>query len=304
MPQSLDDLKERVETINEVFSELLKKWEALALANQEQLKTGINKAYGQAVSFRHEYETAMAGKDKNRPVITQTYADVTIGKDGDLFAKSIEAKSLTAPTKGDANLLLKKAINQIAGLTGFTPRAQDVRIIDLRIEGSNPWPSSGGEYGKARPAISLEEIQRLAKEELWKFIGGNAPAEGAYQLMAWLNGESHKPKFLGGTKEIVFAKDIKKFENSNPNSSRVLLVDKKDTAGHLRCVTIKIRYINGYPTYKKLLPQDAIHLDELIFQIYKEILETKAKIQLAKIKYRTSSSKAKFKTERDYTYTS
>ncbi|WP_395315826.1 hypothetical protein [Variovorax sp. UC74_104] len=302
MPQSLDDLRERVKTINVVFSQLLSDWNTLAEASQEQLTTGINKAYGQAASFQHEYQTAMAGKDKHRPVITQKFADVTIGAADDFFAKSIEAKSLTAPTKGDANLLYKKAIKQIAGETGYMPRANDVRIIDLRIEGTNPWPLPGGAYGKARDQTSLEDIQKLAKEELWKFSGGDTPADGARELMSWLNGETHKPKFLKGGKEIYFAKDLKQFSTSNPNSSRVLIVDEHKKVAHLRCVTIKIRYIEGYPTYKKLKPKESLYLDEIIFQMYKDITDLKAQIRLAKIRYRTSSSDAVF--TRDYTYTS
>jgi len=300
MPQSLEDLRERVETINEVFSQLLDEWKTLAAANQEQLTTGINKAYGQAASFKHEYQTAMAGKDKNRPVITQKFADVTIGAEDDLFAKSIEAKSLTAPTKGDANLLYKKAIKQIAGETGSMPRAKDVRIIDLRIEGTNPWPCPGGAYGQERDEISLDKIQRLAKEELWKFTGGDVPADGARELMSWLNGETHKPKFLKGGKEIYFAKDLNQFSASNPNSSRVLIVDEHKKVAHLRCVTIKIRYVEGYPTFKKEKPTESLHLDEIVFQTYKDITDLKAQIRLAKVRYRTSSSKAKF--IRDYTY--
>jgi len=286
MSQTVEDLKERVERINTVFNKLLENWDDLELHVQTQLTTGVNKAYGQAASFEHEYETVTAAERKGRLVITQTHADVTIGEADSLFAKSVEAKSLTAPTKGAANLLITKAINQVAGETGSMPREKDVRIIDLKIDGSNPWPAPGGGYGLPRPEVSLEDLQKWAKEELWEITGGNSPVPGASVLMDWLNDEQHGSKKFTNPKIVVASFD-KKFSESNFYSSRLLVANAKKTSfTHLRCLTIKIRYHKPYVTYKTENKAKPIHLEELIYQIFKDTSSTKAKIELAKIKYR------------------
>ena len=291
MPQSVDNLKERVEAINEIFTKLLDEWDNLKLHSQTQLTTGINKAYGQAASFEHEYETVVAAEKKARPVVTQVHADVTTGKADSLFAKSIEAKSVTAPTKGAANLLIKKAIEQVAGLTGSVPRQNDVRIIDLKIEGTNPWPASGGGYGLDRPNVSLEDIQRWAEDELWDVIGGSSPVTGASDLLDWLNGENHSSKVFKKP-EIAVASFQNKFLESNKFSSRLVVTGVDGKFAHLRCLTIKIRYSTPYITFKKNNIGKPIHLQELIFQIYKKISSKSAGIELAKIKYGVPSKDA------------
>lgn len=285
MTQSVDDLKERVEAINEIFIKLLDDWDNLAVHVQTQLTTGINKAYGQAASFVHEYETVIAAQKKERPVITQVHADVTTGEADSLFAKSIEAKSVTAPTKGAVNLLIKKAINQVAGNTGSLPRTNDVRIIDLKIEGTNPWPASGGGYGQARPKVSLEDIQKWAQEELWDITGGENPVPGASELMDWLKKENHSPKEFKKP-QIIVASFNDKFNKTNGYSSRLVVTGPSKEFVHLRCLTIKIRYQTPYITYKKENIEKSIHLEELIFQIYKKTSSKTAQIELAKIKYR------------------
>ncbi|MET3459835.1 hypothetical protein [Variovorax atrisoli] len=288
MTQSVDDLKERVESISEIFTTLLDDWANLKVHTRTQLTTGINKAFGQAASFEHEYLTVKAAEEKGRLVITQVHADVTTGAADNLFAKSIEAKSLTAPAKGDANLLIKKAIKQVAGLTGSMPRTNDVRIIDLKIDGTNPWPAPGGAYGQPRPNISLEKIQTLAEEELWKLIGGTAPVKGGSDLINWLDGETHtNPVLQGSSHKIVYAGDY--FQTTNANTSRVLIKDSLGNFAHLRCLTIKIRYNEAYITYREHNVGKEVHLDEMVFQIYKKMSAMKPEIEIAKIKYRVPS---------------
>jgi len=285
MTQAAKDLRERVERINIIFNKLLDDWDDLELHVQTQLTTGVNKAFGQAASFEHEYETVCAAEKKGRLVITQTHADVTTGKADSLFAKSIEAKSLTAPTKGAANLLITKAIKQVAGETGSMPRENDVRVIDLKIEGTNPWPAPGGGYGLPRPDVSLEDLQKWAQAELWAITGGDTPVPGASELMDWLNGEKHFSKKYTSP-QIVVAGFEEKFIRTNGYSSRLLITDSNNNFKHLRCLTIKIRYSTPYVTYKKENIGKSIHLEEFIFQIFKGVSSKEAKIELAKIKYR------------------
>lgn len=284
MPQTSDDLKKRVDEANTIFLKLLGKWDRLSPITREQLTTGINKAYGQATSFHHEYKIARASEKKFREVITQVHADVTVGQADSLFAKSIEAKSVTAPTKGDANTLIRKALEQLAGMTGFSPRDNDVRVLDLKIADQNPWPNAGGGYGLSRDIISLEDILSMAKDELWALID-DATRPGAQGLLAWLSGETYSSPLLEGRLRQV--QRASKILETNPHSSRMLVKDRHGNAGHLRCLTIKIRYAIPYLTYRKSQLLNDIFLDEMVFQVYRGISKS-TEIRLAKTKYRIS----------------
>ena len=144
MTQSTDELKQRVDQISAIFKGILGDdtvWTNLDQKKRQQLITGVNKSYGQAMSFLHEYTTTKAGENKGRAVVTQKHADVTVGQADQLFAKSAECKSVTKPEKGAVNKVIGEAIEQLGGQTGHDPRPGDVRIVDIRIDGSNnPWP--------------------------------------------------------------------------------------------------------------------------------------------------------------------
>ncbi|RTD84018.1 hypothetical protein EJO68_33315 [Variovorax atrisoli] len=284
MSQTPDDLQKRVDETNAIFSKLLEKWDRLSPITRDQLTTGINKAYGQAASFQHEYKIARAAEKKLREVVTQVHADVTVGQADSLFAKSIEAKSVTAPTKGDANTLIRKALEQLAGMTGFTPRDNDVRVLDLKITDQNPWPNAGGGYGLSRDVIPLEDILRLAKEELWSLID-DPTRPGAQSLLTWLSGETYSSPLLQSRLRQV--QSASKLLGTNPHSSRMLVKDIHGHAGHLRCLTIKIRYASPYLTHKQSQPLNVIFLDEMVFQVHRGMSKSVG-INLAKTKYRIS----------------
>ncbi|RUR71076.1 hypothetical protein EJP67_28880 [Variovorax guangxiensis] len=297
MSQSVEDLKARRKAMNDIFEKLLDKWAGLTETTKSQLTTGINKSYGQAISFHHEYKLARAAEKKGREIITQQHADVTVGAADNLFAKSIEAKSVTAPTKGDANNLIKKAFEQLGGGTGFLPRPGDVRVLDLKIEGDNPWPNVGGGYGVPRNAISMEDIASLAQAEIWDLLTNVTAGAGTKALVTWLDGRDNIGHRL---KQIRLASSALETDNSldrlldpqlapstapNPHSSRKVIV-ALGVPHALRCLTIKIRYAKSYVTYKALDKDSPIHLDELVFQVYRHLQQDKASIELAKMKYK------------------
>ena len=263
MPQSKQDLLDRVASINEIFSKILTDttvYNSLGNAKQTQLATGINKAYGQAIAFLHEYASTAKAQNKNRQVITQLHADVTQGVADALFAKSSELKSVTKPETGAVNKVIRDALGQLAGLTGHTPRGQDVRIVDIRIDGlDNPWPLAGGVYGTQRTATTQATLVQTAKQ-LLDTLTGDANHTGASTLNTWLSGQNYpsKPGLSVGSLRTYRVSDPNAPFHSNqtilpnPNSTRPVYEtnDSKifgQPPSKIRCLTIKIRYSRGYP---------------------------------------------------------
>lgn len=263
MAQSKQELLDRIASISEIFSTILNDtnvYNNLGPDKQKQLTTGINKAYGQAVAFRHEYASTTKAQNKNRKVITQVNADVTQGVADALFAKSSELKSVTKPDKGAVDKVIRDALRQLAGLTGTTPRDQDVRIVDIRIDGSdNPWPFSGGVYGTPRGWTTANNLIQTAKQRLDE-LTGNSIHDGASTLTSWLNGQTYPNKqgLKVGTLRTHRVSDPNApwFSNqtilSNPNSTRPVYETNDSMIfgqppSRIRCLTIKIRYPAGYP---------------------------------------------------------
>ncbi len=267
--QTIVELRQRVAKIAEIFNDLLTdvKWTNLPGNIKNQITTGINKAYGQAVSFKLEYETTMKAQNKGRRIITQEHADVTVGKAEKFFAKSIECKSVTAPTNTDVNTMITKAIKQLAGLTGHQTRLEDVKIIDLRIDGNNnPWPLPGGTYGRNRDATTLDQIKDKALLEINRILGENNPA--ITNIKGWLNGT-----------DLTDAQEFKRLHNitfknepsaRHPKSTRPVFLDSSRYVNRIRCITFKIRYSSPYYLNDAVGPNRIKALDEIVLQYYKK----------------------------------
>ena len=283
MPQSTDELKGRVDQISAIFKSILDDnhvWTNLGQAKQQQLTTGINKAYGQAMSFLHEYTTTKAAENKARPVITQTHADVTVGHADQLFAKSSECKSVTKPEKGAVNKIVGEAIEQLGGQTGHTPRAGDVRIVDVKIDGNNnPWPLAGGTYGTDRGSALLANIQNQAVAELDAIVKANKA--GANAVRTWLMGEDYGKGIVTGTgrlrdvttsvpnpiNPVMFAPTTQKL---NPNSTRPVYQTMGGQVHKIRCLTIKIRYEFPYFLLDAMPQNQMSCLSEIVVQVYRK----------------------------------
>jgi len=283
MPQSTDELKGRVDQISAIFKSILDDnhvWTNLGQAKQQQLTTGINKAYGQAMSFLHEYTTTKAAENKARPVITQTHADVTVGHADQLFAKSSECKSVTKPEKGAVNKIIGEAIEQLGGQTGHTPRAGDVRIVDVKIDGNNnPWPLAGGTYGTDRGAALLTNIQNQAVAELNAIV--NVNKAGANAVRTWLTGEDYGRGFVTGTGRLrdvtssvpnpmnpLFLPPVN--QKLNPNSTRPVYQTMGGQVHKIRCLTIKIRYEFPYLLLDAMPQNQFSALAEIVVQVYRK----------------------------------
>jgi len=274
MTQSIQELSQRVATTSNVFSYFLNNqeiWTSLSEESKKIIITGINKSFGQALSAMHEYNTSQAGIAKLRKVETQTRGDVTIGSPNDLFAKTIECKSATAPTKGDVNALLRKALPQIAGVTGHYPRPEDARVIDLKIEGTcNPWPASGGTYGTQRTPQALDTLIFEAEKEVKNLLDESS----AKPLKDWILADPAlgKQTFHLGSLNYPnqFSPTLPFFPH--PNSSRPVYIENSQVH-KARCLTIKIRFTPTYPLTAQT-PNSPIYLEQLTLQAYRNQANT------------------------------
>lgn len=270
MAQSVSDLQDRVKEMKKIFDDLLANYGSLHPNVQTQLVTGINKAFGQACAFEHEYLRTQKTLGKSRKLVTQTYGDVTAGKSGQMFAKTSECKSVTQPDHGSVNTQIRKAIAQLSGATGHPPRADDVRIIDVLIHGKeNPWPMYGGSYGTKRGSNFLDRVIDRTEKAIATLL--SEPASNS--LLTWLDGQVIP---VGGTismlKDITY--DDPKYGKglSHPASTRpIALTPSSTTPGSsdihkIRCLTIKIRYEYYYIVKHS---GNYLGLTELVVQCFK-----------------------------------
>lgn len=279
MAQSLQELDQRVDQIAMIFKSIIADqnvWNHLGAAKQQQLITGINKSFGQAMSFAHEFITTQTAETKGRAVVTQAHADVTIGQADQLFAKSIECKSVTKPEKGAVNKIVGDAIEQLGGQTGHNPRGGDVRIVDVKIDGNNnPWPLAGGAYGTDRAAAMLATIQNQAEAELNAIVNANKP--GANAVRAWLAGENYAygVQQFGRLRDVT-APSVNPIHPSlppvtvkqHPHSTRPVYQDAGGNIRKVRCLTIKIRYEMAYLLTDPVPPNQLCGLSEIVVQVY------------------------------------
>lgn len=290
MPQTREELRDRVVATARIFGDILGNltaWNNLGAEKRQQLTTGINKAYGQAMSFLHEYLTTLSAENKGRTVVTQTHADVTVGAADALFAKSVECKNVTKPEKGAVNKVIGDALEQLSGQTGHNPRAGDVRVVDIKIDGTyNPWPLPGGAYGTNRTPATTNDIRTQAVAELKDIV--NANKAGAKAVKLWLAGETLENfAQLGRLRDVTDSVQpipglppimIKR----NPNSTRPIFQDTAGKINKIRCLTIKIRYEQPYLLSDAMPPNQFKGLQEIVVQVYTK--PTGLTIETAKIK--------------------
>ncbi|MBI4599836.1 hypothetical protein HY732_02850 [Candidatus Uhrbacteria bacterium] len=272
MAQSINDLEDRVKETKKIFKDLLAVYHTLDPQVQTQLVTGINKAYGQACAFEHEYLRAQKTLGKARALTTQTFGDVTAGEADRMFAKTSECKSVTQPDYGSVNSQIREAIKQLSGLTGSLPRADDVRIIDVYIRGDeNPWPMHGGSYGTKRSSNFLDRVISKAEKVIRDLL--NEPAGSS--LLTWLAGQTLPTVgTLSMLKDITYDQGTYGTGLKHPSSTRpIVLTPSSTTPGSsdinkIRCLTVKIRY----EYYYIVNHLGADHgLTEMVVQCFKRI---------------------------------
>lgn len=285
------ELLQRLNRMVDIFATIINTpgaYDKLDADKKSQIATGINKAYGQAEAFMLEYITLVKAQGKGREIITQVHADVTVGAADKLFAKSVECKSVTTAAKADVTTQLRKALLQLAGGTGHTPRAGDVRVVDLTITSrDNPWPCPSGAYTTGRAVVLFANLCTQAENEIRNLMNENR--DGANSLRNWLAGEDPAK-----TANVQRLGNVPLQNTVNPSgppihhagSSRPVAV-QNGQAHKIRCVTIKIRYEPGYIVQQSL--QKVTELIELTFQSYVDPVQAvgpvkKIKTELVKAK--------------------
>ena len=265
-----------IQTIFQSFVQSQQTWDALGKDKQTQLTTGVNKAYGQAKGFYHEYLRTVAAENKtNRRVQTQVYADVTEGEADELFAKSSECKSVTKPEKSAVNKIIGDALKQLGSIKR-PPRDKDVRIVDVSIFGAeNPWPYPGGVYGFSRIARSLAPLLTAVKTEISTLIA--ADKAGPKSIRGWLNGQSYD--------DFVMPYTLRSLEStSHPNSSRQLYLQTNDKFKRIRCLTVKIRYDTPYLLADACTFGHIRGLQEVLVQAFRKEGQMAFDVTVAKVK--------------------
>lgn len=281
-----NELLDRVRLMHEIFSQVIKHpqiYNALSPEKKRELSTGINKAYGQAEAFLVEYLSVIDAEKKGRAVMTQVHADVTVGKSDEMFAKSVECKSVTAPTKSDVNTQLEKAFSQLGGETGHTPRDGDVRVAEIHINSrDNPWPAPGGAYTRYREPVLIPALCNYAVNEV------TAQLQKAAPLVKWLMGQVYQPgQQVGRLGKLGPYTDAQQQPQANPRSTRLIAVtpptaQSGGTIEKVRCVTVKIRYKPPYLISPNFY--DVVEVGELVLQAYRSIQSGKLTVEVVKYK--------------------
>lgn len=278
MPQSVQKLQERVQEMTRIFGLFLNNpaaWALLEDAKKKQLTTGLNNAYGQTVAALHEIEQTMLSQKNGRNVITQKHGDITVGLQNEIFAKTIECKSITSAGKNAVDAQLDTALQQLAGSTNHNPRPEDVRIVDIRIDGNNnPWPFTGGKYGIARPRPTLADLVSEAEKVVTERIKG----QGFSPHINWVMAQPQ----VGVATALGMVKDVNG-QRPFPHSSRPVVPTPHGPI-KVRCLTVKVRYVVPYRLVDTPLgaQQNRVQaLKELVIQMYQqqgqlEIKATKA----------------------------
>ena len=286
------ELLQRLNRMVDIFATIINTpgaYDKLDADKKSQIATGINKAYGQAEAFMLEYITLVKAQGKGREIITQVHADVTVGTADKLFAKSVECKSVTTAAKGDVTTQLRKALLQLAGGTGHTPRDGDVRVVDLTITSrDNPWPCPSGSYTTGRAVVLFANLCTQAENEIKSLINENR--DGSNSLRTWLAGED--PAKTASVQRLGNVPLQNPVNPAGPpihhrGSTRPVAVTHSGQVHKIRCVTIKIRYEPGYIVQQSL--QKVTELIELTFQSYVDPAHANSPIK----KIRTELVKAK-----------
>ncbi len=218
-------------------------------ALKQVLVTGLNKACGQFASAVREVDQNILNAGKGRDIVTQTYGDLTVGKAEEAFAKTIELKSKTDANPTNVDKEIKKGLRQIQGLTGSQPRQGDHWVLDVAISNDcNRWPYGG--VNKARDPVQFQDLaktaaQRLALQikneehkNLLEYIGAHDVANPSLHLMP-----------LG--QMIAKYPHAKEIYGDHPKSSRPFAFQGSggmlSWPQKLNALTIKIRYLGGFP---------------------------------------------------------
>ncbi|TMQ03736.1 MAG: hypothetical protein E6J90_52910 [Deltaproteobacteria bacterium] len=207
----------------------------------DEVKNKLSSLIG--ITRGHLKEVRQAFKHSNikgRRVILQKYADVTVGKKTDAFAKSIQAKSCFSSVVNSVDTELAQAAYQISGGNGETPRPDDRRIIDLSIWSSmNTWPFTKTEQHDG----TLHALLIRSEARILKYVNENKPKLGRGLTSAaidWISEIKHYKGHLGA--RVTTSRSQQAGRRST--LLRLSSASQKDVRHKFNYLTIKIHFKN------------------------------------------------------------
>jgi len=233
---------ENIETIREDLDVLEHLCQTAETNQDNQLIQKIENSSSSLRGIVHghliEVQYAFKHLNKNRTVILQKHADVTIGNADDIFAKSIQLKSSYGDKTNDVDTHLAKAAYQISGAGGEVPRAADRRVIDVVINGlNNPWPFTPKSSTGVR---KLTELLEVMEERILKYVDERKPDDSrglTKNGRKWLDDVGDKKELAGSKKvKLVFS------QSAGTNSTLLRVTAAGKDRYDFNYVTVKLRF--------------------------------------------------------------
>ncbi|AKF85400.1 hypothetical protein MFUL124B02_11775 [Myxococcus fulvus 124B02] len=229
-----------------------------------KIRNAMSSTLGIFQGHLFEVRESLKHMNKGRVVILQTHADLTIGEETDLFAKSIQLKSCITHKPTDVDTLIAKAAYQLSGAKGEIPRERDRRIVDIQVSHpDNPWPYTPTHR---QPSHDLSTLLEAAEERIVKYFMEGKPNNG--------RGFDKRDSFFSDLGEFDTSPFVKlklgsPFIDSGPKSTRLRLHSSgfSNTRFVVRTADIKIRFASPR---KVTFGEDKEDLLELaVFSLYR-----------------------------------
>lgn len=148
----------------------------------EKMEKVFTSAYSHVNGLAKEVDSAYGQMMKGRGLVGGI-ADV--GSDTPYGGKAIQHKFTAAKGYADVDAHIKKALLQLTGAKGETPRNDDIRIADITIdEATNTWPYT---QAQATPGIQafLTTVCQRVSTQYTNMVAGLTPPVGL-QFNQWL----------------------------------------------------------------------------------------------------------------------
>jgi hypothetical protein len=234
-----------------------------------RIKNNSSSLKGVVHGYLREVQSAIKHLQKGRVVIIQKHADVTVGDEGDVFAKSVQIKSTYTTTVGDVDTHLANAAYQISGVNE-KPRPRDRRIIDVTIANFfNTWPFTPKKTWDG----TLETLLSACEARILRYVNENKPHSErglTTEAKSWLHDVADFKNELGNK---IWTNQSKNRPGGSRNTRMVLESapesSKKAVDGQyvFDYITVKIRFYPGRKVSLEGKTKDSLKV--AIFAVFK-----------------------------------
>jgi hypothetical protein len=214
----------------------------------EKMEKVFTSSFSHVHGLAKEVDSAFGQMQKGRALIGGI-ADV--GSETGYGGKAIQHKFTSTKNYSDVDAHIKKALLQLTGAKGETPRDGNVRVADVTIEdGANTWPFTQAQPFTVGLNAFLTEVRTRVSTQYTNMVQGlNHPH--ATNFAQWLTGQA----LPASANDVIsvsdwFARYGKEEEPRFPNASWVVC----GTPGQLGKVNwnrppqllVKLRFIRGF----------------------------------------------------------